>query len=333
MKKMRTVAGDGVRNTSDAVRILNRQSVEDDINVSGDTGDNSNKDENLGSLSELNLSFGGTLYLHPNDIGGSRIVTIKLTRAENYNPDLFAGAMYAKAAFKMWNDLKETYDKVYGSVVFNLTKSINSLNQNGSTLAKYYNNLNSLWKQFDVIINLPPCTLVSGEESHRNATFVGATKPATTAFATKTFDNKRRHVSSNNAFDDVLSNNATTDTRTNNSHVSLYNEHLSRLMGCLNDNDVSYANANIAANQHMIISTKKLINVMDISNLGLTVGHPNGTQALITEIGDLKINNDITLYGVLAIPEYTVSLLYVHKIARDSSCLLGLMRPNVISVI
>ncbi|GJY26379.1 ribonuclease H-like domain-containing protein [Tanacetum coccineum] len=34
--------------------------------------------------------------------------------------------------------------------------------------------------------------VVSGEESHRNATSIGATKPTTTAFVTKTFDNKRR---------------------------------------------------------------------------------------------------------------------------------------------
>ncbi|GJW10520.1 ribonuclease H-like domain-containing protein [Tanacetum coccineum] len=37
----------------------------------------------------------------------------------------------------------------------------------------------------------------------------------------------------------------------------------------------------------------------NVSNLGLTVGHPNGTQALITKIGDLKINNEVTLYDVL----------------------------------
>nr|GFA46103.1 ribonuclease H-like domain-containing protein [Tanacetum cinerariifolium] len=217
-------------------------------------------------------------------------------------PDLFAGAIYAKAAFEMWNDLKETYDKVDGSVVFNLNKSINSLNQNGSTLAEYYNNLNSLWRQFEVMINLPPCTreatkhfekhnqliklmqflmgldesyleirsniitkeplplvkvaitVFNGEESHRNATFVGATKPAATPFETKTFDNNRR------------------------------------LIGLLNDNGVSYANAN------------------------MVVGHPNGTQALITKIGDLKINNDITLYDALAVPKYTVSLLYFTRL-------------------
>ncbi|GJZ51460.1 hypothetical protein Tco_0605975 [Tanacetum coccineum] len=221
--------------------------VEDDINVSGDTGDNSNKDENLGSLSELNVSFGDTLNYNKLGFvdGTGKRDNKNLLLANQWDmcnsvaftwilnslsPYLFTGAMYAKAAFEMWNDLKETYDKVYGSVVFNLNKSINSLNQNGSTLAEYYNNLNSLSKQFDVFINLSPCTreaakhfekhnqlinlmqflmgldesyleirsniltkeplplvkaafaVVSGEESHRNATFVRAAKPAATAF-------------------------------------------------------------------------------------------------------------------------------------------------------
>ncbi|GJT55808.1 ribonuclease H-like domain-containing protein [Tanacetum coccineum] len=68
----------------------------------------------------------------------------------------------------------------------------------------------------------------------------------------------------------------------------------------------------------MTVSTKFLVNVVDVSNLGLTLGHPNGTQVLITKIGDLKVNNDITIYDVLIVPEYTVSLLSVHKLARDS---------------
>ncbi|GJR99898.1 ribonuclease H-like domain-containing protein [Tanacetum coccineum] len=77
------------------------------------------------------------------------------------------------------------------------------------------------------------------------------------------------------------------------------------------------------ANQHMTVSTKFLVNVVDVLNLGLTVGHPNGTQALITKIGDLKVNNDITLYDVLVVHEYTVSLLFVHKLARDSKMFVG----------
>ncbi|GKE98187.1 hypothetical protein Tco_0021538, partial [Tanacetum coccineum] len=120
--------------------------------------------------------------------------------------------------------------------------------------------------------------IVSGEESHRNITFVGATKPTATAFAAKTFDKKShtvdrcfelvgyptgyvkrnfnsKFVSSNNTSVDIHSNNASSNTASN-SHVSLSNEQLARLMNLLNDNGVSTANANMA---------------------GLTVGHPNGT--------------------------------------------------------
>ncbi|GJX75847.1 hypothetical protein Tco_0322658 [Tanacetum coccineum] len=170
---------------------------------------------------------------------------------------------------------------------------------------------------------------VSSEESHRNASSIRATKPAAIAFAAKTFDNKRRYfelvgyldgyvkrnfnastrpVTSNNFSADVHSNNAATDNRPSNSLVSLSNELLARLMSLLNDNDV----------YSMVCKCFK-VNIMDISNLGLTVGHTNGTQALITKIGDLKINNDITLYDVLVVPECTVSLLSVLKIARDSN--------------
>ncbi|GJR38081.1 ribonuclease H-like domain-containing protein [Tanacetum coccineum] len=367
----------------------------------------------------------------------------------------------------MWNDLKETYDKVDGYAVFNLHKNINSLNQNGSTLADYYNNLNSLWKQFDVIVSLLTCTcdavkhfdkhnqliklmqflvgldesylairsnlltrepfpnvkfafsVISGEESHRNVTSVGTTKPTAAVFVAKTFDNKKRfnnnfkrsgsnsnsNLNTNNRGPNpnlkctncnkightidrcfelvgypagyvkrnfnsnsrpVTSNNASANihSTTSNFHVSLSSEQLARFMNLLNENGISTANANMAsknfmntkrtffngsvkfnlnfkrffygntnfiignislgwivnseANQHMTVFAKNLSNVVDISNLGLTVGHPNGTQALITKIGDLKINNEVTLYDVLVVPEYTVSLLSVHKLSRDS---------------
>ncbi|GJU04360.1 ribonuclease H-like domain-containing protein [Tanacetum coccineum] len=353
------------------------------------SGDDVNKHDDIGTSSNLNMSFGNIFYLRPNDTGGSPIITNTITDDKNLalanqwdmcnlvvvtwilnssSPDLFVGSIYDNTAYEMWSDLKETYDKVDGSVVFNLHKNINSLNQNDASLAEYYNNQSSLWKHYLAIRSniltreaLPlvkeAFAVVSGEESHRNATSVGATKPTATTFTARAFDNKKMFNANNNigfgsnsnfnnrgpnpnlkctncnnighTFDRcfelvgypvVSSNNATTS----NSPVSLSNEQLARLMSLLNDNGVSTANANMAgwivdsgANQHMIVSAKFLINVVDISNLGLTVGHPNGTQALITKIGDLKINNDITLYNVLVVPEYTFSLLSVHKLATD----------------
>ncbi|GJW04188.1 putative transcription factor interactor and regulator CCHC(Zn) family protein [Tanacetum coccineum] len=246
--------------------------VEDDIDKNDDVNKNgdSSKKIIIGSSSDLNLSFGDSLYLHPNDTSGSPIVTIKLTGIKNYrmwsiamtfalrnhnkpdmcnsvvftwilnslSSDLYASAIHPKTASELWNDLKDTYDKVDSSVVFNLHKNMNSLNQSGASLADYYTNLNSLWKQFDAMISLPPCTcqaakhfekhnqliklmqflmglddnylairnniltreplpsvkdafaIVSNEESHRNITSGGTSKPTATAFAAKTFDKK-----------------------------------------------------------------------------------------------------------------------------------------------
>ncbi|GKA81305.1 ribonuclease H-like domain-containing protein [Tanacetum coccineum] len=271
-----------------------------------------------------------------------------------------------RGKFLRWKDVRDTYDKVDGSSVFNLHKSINSLNQSGASLAAYYNNLNSLWKQFDAMVSLPACTceaaiyfekhnqliklmqflmglddnylairsniltreplplvkvafaIFSGKESHRNITFVGATKPTATAFAAKCFELvgypagyvKRNFnptstsVSSNNTYADVHSNDVTSNNATtNNSHISLSNEQLTRLINLLNDNGVSTASANM-------------------------VGHLNGTQALITKIGDLKINNDIIMYDVLVVPQCTISLLFVHKLSGDSKFFVGFDESN-----
>ncbi|GJR49200.1 putative LTR copia-type gag-polypeptide [Tanacetum coccineum] len=45
---------------------------------------NKDKDKGVSSSFDLNLTFGDPLYLHPNDTGGSPIVTIKLTGTGNY---------------------------------------------------------------------------------------------------------------------------------------------------------------------------------------------------------------------------------------------------------
>ncbi|GJZ70015.1 hypothetical protein Tco_0633565 [Tanacetum coccineum] len=68
------------------------------------------------------------------------------------------------------------------------------------------------------------------------------------------------------------------------------------------------------ANQHMTNNTKDMVDLVDVSDLKLTVGHPNGTLAKY--IGNLKLNSGVMLFNVLVILEYTVSLLYVHKLIK-----------------
>jgi transposase InsO family protein len=48
------------------------------------------------------------------------------------------------------------------------------------------------------------------------------------------------------------------------------------------------------------------------------VGHPNGTKALITRIGKLKLSNFVVLEDVLVVPEYYVNLMSVYRLAKDN---------------
>ncbi|GJU65561.1 ribonuclease H-like domain-containing protein [Tanacetum coccineum] len=75
--------------------------------------------------------------------------------------ELFLGQFKKKKAYEVWNEPKETFDRVDGSVTFNLHHKINSLTQNSSSVAEYFNKLSTLWKQFDALIKL------SSEQSHR----------------------------------------------------------------------------------------------------------------------------------------------------------------------
>lgn len=77
------------------------------------------------------------------------------------------------------------------------------------------------------------------------------------------------------------------------------------------------------ANQHMTINTLNMFSITDISDLNLTVGHPNGTLAKIKYIANLKLSDKVTLYDVLVDPEYCISLLSVHKLIKYSRMFVG----------
>ena len=53
-----------------------------------------------------------------------------------------------------------------------------------------------------------------------------------------------------------------------------------------------YANSSMSVNT---VSTAGMFNVSDIASLRITVGHPNGTLATISHVGNLKLTNNVTL--------------------------------------
>ncbi|GKC84148.1 hypothetical protein Tco_1139865 [Tanacetum coccineum] len=71
----------------------------------------------------------------------------------------------------------------------------------------------------------------------------------------------------------------------------------------------------MGANQHIIVSTKNMFNVVDILNLKLTVGHHNDTLAKAIVIGSLRFPDSVMLFDVL---EYNDNLLPVNKMIEDS---------------
>ncbi|GJV98257.1 hypothetical protein Tco_1553509 [Tanacetum coccineum] len=71
------------------------------------------------------------------------------------------------------------------------------------------------------------------------------------------------------------------------------------------------------ANQPMTNTDMELDNVYDISYLKLKVGHPNGTEAFISKIENLKLPNGLVLFDVLVVPKYCVTLISVHKLAKE----------------
>ena len=82
--------------------------------------------------------------------------------------ELFLGQFFSKNASDVWNELKETFDRVDGSVTFKLHHKINSLSQNGTSVSEYFNKLSTLWKKFDAMVKLPRCTCHAADDFKRH---------------------------------------------------------------------------------------------------------------------------------------------------------------------
>ncbi|GJR68264.1 ribonuclease H-like domain-containing protein [Tanacetum coccineum] len=280
--------------------------------------------------------------------------------------ELFLGQIFSKRAKHFWEELKETYDKVDGSIMFGLHHQINTIKQNGSSIANYYHKLNALWKQFDAIIELPKCVCNASEgykkhnqlmklmqflmgiddsymqirssilsrevlpdvrnayatifsdESHRVAagSIVGSSqRNQASAFVSNKRSNesfKTKNASSNNSVG-------------TNSSSGFTDEQMATLISLIKDNkNGKNMQANMAgANQHMTYTDKELDNVLDIFHLKIKVGHPNETEAFISKIGNLKLSNGLIMYDVLVIPEYYVTLIFVHKLVKENKIIVA----------
>ncbi|KAJ0805739.1 putative RNA-directed DNA polymerase [Helianthus annuus] len=377
--------------------------------------------------------------------------------------ELFLGQVFSKLASEVWTDLRETYDKVDGFVVYDLYKRINCISQNGSSVAEYYNRLTTMWKQFDAMVHLPSCScqaakdyndfstliklmqflmglddvyqhvrtnlltrepfpsvkaayaLISREESHRlssngskgqSVSYVAKSNQSNQNTARRNFRGpnsnlkcthcnmlghtidrcfeiigyppgmkKRtsgsftRNNSGNNFNKSGMSSGPSSSAM---SALPFTPEQIAKLMSlvgeksdgdqeksnmggmsaCVSEfvscsSSVSFSHdynwvVDSGANQHMIKSDKDMFNCVDVSECGLKVGHPNGTSVSVLKIGELRLINDVVIKDVFYVPDYSVNLLSVHKLAKDNkiavlfnenNCMLQDLRSKKILVI
>nr|GEW77492.1 ribonuclease H-like domain-containing protein [Tanacetum cinerariifolium] len=78
--------------------------------------------------------------------------------------DFVDGSCFSDSAKSVWKELKETYDRIDGSIVFNFLHKINTFKQGGLPVSEYYHKLNSLWREFDILTKLLDCTCVARAE-------------------------------------------------------------------------------------------------------------------------------------------------------------------------
>ncbi|GJU78725.1 putative RNA-directed DNA polymerase [Tanacetum coccineum] len=314
--------------------------------------------------------------------------------------ELFLGQIFSKRAKHVWDELKETYDKVYGSVTFNLHHKINSLSQNGSSITEYYHRLNALWKQFDALVQLPRCTchavedfkkhnqliklmqflmglddcymkirsnilsrdelsdvriayaIISSEESHRviSSSGVGTSQRSQSSVFSSNVGNRsnqRPQTSVSNSRPSNVTRPVNSRNRRPNEGSPLvcencgFNGHTIdrclKLIGYPFDfgkrNNSSNTNKNNQNFNRRFISNNnstgssftfsdehisKLLSLIKENSLG-----DKGKRVQANMTGNLNLTKFLTLYDVLVVPEYSVTLVSIHKVARDSKFIVG----------
>ncbi|KAH0753955.1 hypothetical protein KY290_024225 [Solanum tuberosum] len=113
-------------------------------------------------------------HLYPSDTTGVSIISLRLTWSESYSlwshamriqllgknklglvdvaNELLTRILYAKDARAVWEDLRERFDKVNASRVYQLYKGISTIMQGSNNISTYFSKLRDLWIKFDSMV-------------------------------------------------------------------------------------------------------------------------------------------------------------------------------------
>nr|GEV67251.1 ribonuclease H-like domain-containing protein [Tanacetum cinerariifolium] len=239
----------------------------------------------------------------------------------NYlSQDVYMSLVYCDNAFDVWKELASTYNKVDGSVIFNLLQKINNVKQGGTLVADYYHRLNSVWREFDALTKLPKCVCE-----------VRCSCDASKGLSLHQQLMKLMQflMGLNDCYQSVKSALLTRDPlpKVKDAYTTVSREESYR--GITESSRATKLKMSVTyfvakcANQHLTISTVGIFDVVDITSLKITVGHHNSTLASISHVRNLKLSSNVVLYDVLVFPGYCVSLLSVNKLNIDSKMYVG----------
>ncbi|GKD25099.1 ribonuclease H-like domain-containing protein, partial [Tanacetum coccineum] len=277
--------------------------------MSGSTSSN-----NIDLISSLDA--GNPLHLQTNDNSSSALVNVKLTGCENYR--VWATAM--KIALQARNKMGFVDGTCVKSAYVTSVPLSNQWKRSNVVVLSWLLSLDDVYQPIKSSLLTQPelpdvkdaFVIICKEESHKGlGSTSGVQKPQIIGYPTGfkknsngNFCNNSNKGFSNSNNKDVSSNNV--EVQTPNDSLPFTNDQIAKLMSLIGEKDNSGVQANMAgANQHITNSTKNMTNVVDISELNITVGHPNGTIAKINHVGNLKLTSNRVLFDVLVIPEYT----------------------------
>ncbi|GJS21708.1 ribonuclease H-like domain-containing protein [Tanacetum coccineum] len=296
------------------------------------TPNNSDHDDDIHDpitrISKLDIS--DPLHLHPNGTTALTGVSIKLKGTKNYQ--VWSCAMLLalegknKIGFIDGSYKRSNEDEVLGK----------QWDMNESSIADYYHKLNALWKQYDAMIKLPKCVCNASEGFKKHNQLLKLMQ-----FLMGLDDSYMQIRSS------ILSRENLPDVRSAYATISSEESHkvaVVSIAGSSQRNQASAFVSNVPYSQNFQRSNQNfnagplrpnnvnnnrqgggsgLNNNRPSGDTGLVLGHPNGTEAYISKIRNLRLSNGLTLYDVMVIPEYCVTLISVHKLIKENKVIVA----------
>ncbi|GJR50426.1 ribonuclease H-like domain-containing protein [Tanacetum coccineum] len=181
------------------------------------------------------------------------------------NLDVYMGLVNFDNVAFVWKELESTYDKVDGSLILNLLQKINNVKQGGSSIADYYPRLNSLRREFEALTKLPKHPI-------KNALLTKDPLPEVKdAYTTVSREESHKGIPESSGVSEFK--------------INVTSFIMQKVLSLINDSPSSSIHVNMAVRASFF-----------------NVGHPNGTLATISHVGNLKLTNNVVLYDVLIVP-------------------------------